>query len=44
VLCAKILLNAGIKEIVYLNAYVDELSKQILDEAGIKVRRYDRPL
>ena len=44
VLCAKILLNAGIEEIVYLNAYVDELSKQILDEAGIKVRRYERTL
>ena len=44
VLCAKILLNAGIEEIVYLDTYVDELSKQMLDEAGIKVRRYERPL
>ena len=43
VLCAKILLNAGIDEIVYLDTYVDELSKNILDEAGIKVRRYVRP-
>jgi len=42
VLCAKILLNAGIEEIVYLDNYVDELSKTILDEAGIKVRRYER--
>jgi dCMP deaminase len=44
VLCAKILLNAGIEEIVYLDNYVDELSKTILDEAGIKVRRYERPI
>ena len=44
VLCAKILLNAGIEEIVYLDPYVDELSKTILDEAGIRVRRYVGPL
>ncbi len=44
VLCSKILLNAGIEEIVFLDTYVDDLSKQILDEAGIKVRRYERPL
>ncbi|MDD1771946.1 MAG: cytidine/deoxycytidylate deaminase family protein [Methanomassiliicoccales archaeon] len=44
VLCAKILLNAGIEEIVYLDNYVDDLSKNILDEAGIKVRRYERPI
>ena len=40
VLCAKILLNAGIEEIVYLDTYVDELSKSILEEAGIKIRQY----
>jgi len=40
VLCAKILLNAGIEEIVYLDTYIDELSKSILDEAGIRVRQY----
>jgi len=44
VLCAKILLNAGIDEIVYLDTYVDELSRNILDEAGIKVRRYVSPV
>jgi dCMP deaminase len=44
VLCAKIMLNAGIEEIVYLDNYVDELSKTILDEAGILVRRYERPI
>jgi dCMP deaminase len=44
VLCAKILLNAGIEEIVYLDTYVDELSKSILEEAGIKVRQYSLPV
>jgi len=44
VLCAKILLNAGIEEIVYLDTYVDELSKSILEEAGIRVRQYSLPV
>lgn len=43
VLCAKILLNAGIEEIVYSDTYVDELSKNILNEAGIKIRQYTPP-
>jgi len=38
VLCAKILINAGITEIVYADGYPDELSGQILTEAGIATR------
>lgn len=36
VLCAKMAINAGIKRIVYRGDYPDELSLQLLDEAGVK--------
>ena len=39
-MCAKILINAGIREIIYSEGYSDDLSKQLLDEAGIKLREY----
>ena len=40
VLCAKILINAGIKEVIYLDDYVDTLSREILEESNVLVRRY----
>ncbi len=40
VMCAKILVNAGIREIVYRDEYEDELSCKVLDESGVMVRRY----
>ena len=42
-MCAKILINAGIREIIYSEGYTDDLSKQLLDEAGITLREY-KPL
>jgi len=39
VLCAKILLNAGVVDIVYGEAYPDPLSEQLLAEAGVVPRR-----
>lgn len=38
ILCAKIVINAGITELVYAGAYPDELSMQLLNEAGMKIR------
>lgn len=38
-ICAKMLVSAGIKEIVYDNDYPDELSKNFLNEAGVEVRK-----
>lgn len=38
VVCAKMLINAGIEEIVYQNPYPDELAMSLLKEAGTKVR------
>lgn len=40
VLCAKMLINAGITEIVYQNPYPDELSMSMLEESGITLRVY----
>ncbi len=37
-LCAKILINAGIKEIIYSEGYPDDLAKDLLVEAGIVIR------
>ncbi len=39
-MCAKILINAGIKEIVYSEGYADDLSKELLEEAKIKLREF----
>ena len=39
-MCAKILINAGIKEIVYSEGYADDLSKDLLEEAKIKLREF----
>ena len=36
--CAKMLINAGIAEIIFKNPYPDELSMSMLDEAGMKHR------
>ena len=37
VICAKMLVNAGITRIVHKGEYPDELSRAILEEAGIEV-------
>ena len=38
-ICAKMILNAGIKRIVIKEGYPDELAASILDEAGLKVEK-----
>ncbi len=37
VICAKMIINAGIKRIVVKEGYPDELAVEILEEAGLKV-------
>ncbi len=39
VICAKMLINAGIKEIVISAGYPDKMARKFLKEAKIKVRR-----
>ncbi|MEG0071131.1 MAG: cytidine/deoxycytidylate deaminase family protein [Raoultibacter sp.] len=40
IVCAKMIINAGITEIVYQNPYPDELSQEMLAESGIVLRVY----
>jgi len=39
IICAKMLINAGIKEVIILDGYPDEMAKDFLREAGIKLRQ-----
>lgn len=41
VTCAKMLINAGIKRVVFLGDYPDELSREILKEAKITLERLE---
>ncbi|HQP91258.1 MAG TPA: cytidine/deoxycytidylate deaminase family protein [Candidatus Omnitrophota bacterium] len=39
IICAKMIINAGIKEVVMADHYPDKMALEFLKEAGIKVRR-----
>lgn len=39
-MCAKVLINAGIKRIIYQGEYPDALSLELLSEAGIELEVY----
>jgi dCMP deaminase len=39
VICSKMLINAGIKEIIYESGYADDLTREMLLEARIPVRQ-----
>ena len=41
VLCAKMLINCGVREIHYADGYPDELSQALFDEAGVIVVKED---
>ena len=41
VICAKMIINAGIGRIVVKEGYPDELSREMLSEAGIKIEMID---
>ncbi|MCM8757769.1 MAG: cytidine/deoxycytidylate deaminase family protein [Candidatus Omnitrophica bacterium] len=40
VTCSKMLISCGIKEIVILDGYPDELAKKMLKEAKVKIRKF----
>ncbi len=40
-ICTKMLINAGIRKIYYQEGYPDDLSLQMLDEAGIELVQLD---
>ncbi len=41
VICAKMIINAGIKEIVIAGDYPDEMARDFLKQAGVKVRKIE---
>jgi dCMP deaminase len=41
VICSKMLINAGIRQIFYLEGYPDPLSEKMLNEAGMELHRIE---
>lgn len=41
VICAKMIINAGIARVVYKNGYPDEFSMQLFAEANVRVEKYE---
>ena len=41
-ICTKMMINAGIEEIIYEGDYPDELSQQLLKEAGVFCHRHEK--
>ncbi|MBQ3761957.1 MAG: cytidine/deoxycytidylate deaminase family protein [Clostridia bacterium] len=40
-ICTKMIINAGIKKIIYKEGYPDEFALKIMDEAGIEIQKYE---
>jgi dCMP deaminase len=40
VVCVKMLINAGVTEIIYAGEYPDELAKQMMGESNLKIKRF----
>ena len=41
VICAKMIINSGIKRIVYKDGYPDEFSMQLLREGGVEIVKFE---
>ena len=39
IICAKMIINAGVREVVIAGSYPDRMAREFLDEAGIDIRR-----
>ena len=44
IICAKMLINAGIKKIVYLKSYQDKYAEELLQQVGIENQRFEGEL
>ena len=40
VVCVKMLINAGVTEIIYAGDYPDNLAKQMMEESKLKIKRF----
>ena len=41
VICAKMIINAGITRVVYQEGYPDDFARELLGEAGVALERYE---
>ena len=41
VICAKMIINAGITEVIYREGYNDPLADQLLEEAHVQIKRFE---
>jgi dCMP deaminase len=42
IICSKMLINAGISDIFFLNPYDDPLAEEMIEEAGIRLVRWEK--
>ena len=42
VICVKMMINAGIKKLVYAGGYPDELAQEMLKESKLEVKKYEK--
>jgi dCMP deaminase len=40
--CAKMIINAGIERVVYAGHYPDEIAQRFLEEAGVELTKFER--
>jgi dCMP deaminase len=40
VVCVKMLINAGVMEIIYAGEYPDDLAKRMMEESKLKIKRF----
>ena len=40
-ICARLIINSGIKKVVYKNGYPDDFSLELFDEAGVEIEKYE---
>ncbi len=40
-ICTKMIINAGIKKVIYKNGYPDDFSKVLFDEANVELIKYE---
>jgi dCMP deaminase len=43
IICAKMLINAGVRRIIYLDGYSDTLTREMLDEVGMELLKLTDP-
>ena len=41
-ICAKMIINAGIKKVIYEDSYPDEMAKEFLKKAKVKLEKYKK--